>query len=205
MATAKQTSNPLALAVLVLLFERPMHPYEIGAMLRLRSIEKSVKLRYGSLYTVIEALQQERLIVPRETVREGRRPERTIYALTPSGIERMRTWVRELLGTPTKEYPQFEAGLTFLGVIPPDEAVTLLEARCVRLGEIAEGLRATVEAASGYVERLFLIEAEYHLALIETERQFVEDFIRRIKEDADYVKNWKSFHARPGPEGAPTS
>ena len=47
-------SNPLALAVLALLFERPMHPYEMGVILRQRHKEDSIKLRYGSLYTVID-------------------------------------------------------------------------------------------------------------------------------------------------------
>ncbi len=37
MAKSKGPSNPLALAVLVLLFERPMHPYEIAATLRIRN------------------------------------------------------------------------------------------------------------------------------------------------------------------------
>ena len=42
-------ANPLALAVLALLFERPMHPYEMAATLRQRHKEDSIKLRYGSL------------------------------------------------------------------------------------------------------------------------------------------------------------
>ena len=195
MATAKQSSNPLALAVLVLLFERPMHPYEMAATLKIRNKGKSIKLRYGSLYTVIEGLQAQGLITVRETVREGRRPERTVYELTPNGAERMRSWLRELLGTPVKEYPQFEAALSLLPAVPPDEAVALLEARVVRLGETAEELRATVEAVTKLVEPLFLVEIDYRLAIIEAERQFIEGFVRRVKEDAEYVRAWKGLHS----------
>jgi DNA-binding PadR family transcriptional regulator len=201
MAPQKQSSNPLALAVLVLLFERPMHPYEMAATLKMRHKEESIKLRYGSLYTVIEALEQQGLIRARETVKEGRRPERTIYELTPAGADRMRAWLRELLGTPAKEYPQFEAALSLLAAVPPDEAVALLEARTVRLGETGEELRAAFDAAAQIVERLYLVEVEYRLALIEAERQFVEDLVRRIKEDADYARTWKAFHARLAEEG----
>jgi DNA-binding PadR family transcriptional regulator len=193
----KQSSNPLALAVLVLLFERPMHPYEMAATLKIRNKEKSIKLRYGSLYTVIEALQEQGLIAVRETVREGRRPVRTIYELTAPGAERMRSWLRELLGTPVKEYPQFEAALSLLPAVPPDEAVALLETRLARLGETAEVLRATVEEVAKRVDRLLLVEIDYHLAIIEAERQFIEGFVQRIKEDADYVRAWKAFHAGP--------
>ena len=141
-------SSPLALAVLVLLFERPMHPYEIGATLKMRRMEKSIKFRYGSLYTVIEGLQKEGWIAARETVREGRRPERTIYEITSDGLTRMRSWLREMLGVPVKEYPQFEAALSFLPAIPPAEAVTLLEGRSRRLGAIAEEIRAVIEVVS---------------------------------------------------------
>jgi DNA-binding PadR family transcriptional regulator len=187
-------SNPLALAVLVLLFERPMHPYELGAMLKMRRMEKSIKFRYGSLYTVIEGLQKEGWIAARETVRDGRRPERTIYQITPDGLTRMRTWLRELLGIPVKEYPQFEAALSFLPAIPPDEAVTLLEGRSRRLGEIAEEIRVVIEVVTKTVEPIFLVENEYRLARIEAERQFIDSLLRRIADDEGYTRTWKDFH-----------
>jgi DNA-binding PadR family transcriptional regulator len=197
MAKSRQSSNPLALAVLVLLFERPMHPYEIAATLRMRNKGGSIKLRYGSLYTVIDSLAQVGLIQAKETVREGKRPERTIYALTPSGVKRMREWMRELLGTPVKEYPQFEAALSLLPAVPPEEALALLEARVRRLGEMSEELRAAVELAVKHVEALFLVENEYRLSLIDAERQFIEGLIQRIKTDTEYVRTWKAFHSDP--------
>jgi DNA-binding PadR family transcriptional regulator len=194
MAKSKQSSNPLALAVLVLLFERPMHPYEIAATLRIRNKGGSIKLRYGSLYTVIDGLQEEGLIEVKETVREGRRPERTIYTLTPAGLKRMHEWMHELLGTPVKEYPQFEAALSLLPAVPPDEAIGLLEARVGRLNVMYEELRAAIELAVKHVEALFLVENDYRLALLEAERQFIEGLIQRIKDDAEYVRTWKAFH-----------
>jgi DNA-binding PadR family transcriptional regulator len=197
MARSRQSSNPLALAVLVLLFERPMHPYEIAATLRMRNKGGSIKLRYGSLYTVIDALAQVGLIQAKETVREGKRPERTIYAITPSGVKRMREWMRELLGTPVKEYPQFEAALSLLPAVPPEEALALLEARVRRLGEMSEELRAAVELAVKHVEALFLVENDYRLSLIDAERQFIEGLIQRIKTDTEYVRTWKAFHSDP--------
>jgi DNA-binding PadR family transcriptional regulator len=201
MASIKPPSNPLALAVLVVLFERPMHPYEIAATLRMRHVEKSIKLRYGSLYTVIESLHQQGLIAVKGTVREGKRPERTVYELAPAGAERMRAWLRELIGTPVKEYPQFEAALALLGAVPPDEAVTLLEARAARLAEKAEELRATFDTVTRVVEPLFLVEMDYRLAMVEAERRFIEAFLRRVKEDESYVRTWKAFHAGPSGRG----
>jgi DNA-binding PadR family transcriptional regulator len=198
MAKSKRPSNPLALAVLVLLFERPMHPYEMAATLRIRNKGGSIKLRYGSLYTVIEGLEREGLIAVKETVREGRRPERTIYAIEPAGLERMRAWLRELLGTPMKEYPQFEAALSLMPAVPPAEAVALLEGRARRLGAMAEEIRAGIEIATKRVEPLLLVEWDYRLAMVEAERQFVEDLLVRIAEDEAYTRPWKGFHTDPG-------
>src|SRR5258707_7653142 len=108
--TRRKVNNPLALAVLASLFERPMHPYEMASTMRERGKDQSIKLNYGSLYTVVEALQQHGLIVAQETERAGRRPERTIYRLTDAGRMELIDWVSELLSTPAKEFTRFEAG-----------------------------------------------------------------------------------------------
>src|SRR5262245_29033687 len=129
----RQVSNPLALAALACLFERPMHPYEMATTLRERGKDQSIKLNYGSLYTVVEALQQNGLIVAQETEREGRRPERTVYRLTDAGRMELIDWVSELLSRPAKEYTRFEAGLSLAAVLPPEDIVALLTQRCTLL------------------------------------------------------------------------
>ncbi|MBO0794308.1 MAG: helix-turn-helix transcriptional regulator, partial [Ktedonobacteraceae bacterium] len=60
----RKISNLLALAVLSLLAERPMHPYEVSAVMRQRELSTVIKLNYGSLYSVFEALQREGWIAP---------------------------------------------------------------------------------------------------------------------------------------------
>ena len=81
----RSISNPLALAVLACLHERPMHPYEMASTMRERGKEQSIKLNYGSLYTVVDSLARSGLIEAMEATREGRRPERTVYRLTEAG------------------------------------------------------------------------------------------------------------------------
>jgi DNA-binding PadR family transcriptional regulator len=195
-------ANPLALAVLALLFERPMHPYEMAATLKQRHKEDSIKLRYGSLYTVIDLLVDRRFIAARETSRAGKRPERTTYELTAAGYDELRSWMQDLLRTPAKEYPQFTAGLSLLPVLPPDEAVALLRERALQLvaeaarieAQLTELVRHEVplppnEIPPALVGRkfppLFLVEAEYKVALIRTELTFVTELVRRITEE-----NW---------------
>ena len=196
MARLAHSSNPLALAVLALLFERPMHPYEMAATLRERHKEESIKLRYGSLYTVIELLVREGFILPKETLREGRRPERTVYTLTPVGEVEMRDWLADLIANPVKEYPRFEAALSLMPALGVERVTDLLEARLVRLDQEMARVRAGMGAAPSQVPRLFLIEGEYYLACLEAERRFVADLVDGIKnETLDGVKFWKQVHA----------
>jgi DNA-binding PadR family transcriptional regulator len=196
--TAKEISNPLALVVLVLLFERPMHPYEMVTTLRERHKEESIKLRLGSLYTIIQSMLRDKLITAKETIRDGPRPERTVYALTPAGRTHMRKWLREILSVPVKEYPQFEAGLSLLPALPPEEVIALLEERSGRLGEKIKQLRSCLDHLLGQgLPPLFLVEAEFEYALLKTERDFVNKLARRIVDDGwAALKQWKEVHAR---------
>jgi DNA-binding PadR family transcriptional regulator len=170
----RAVSNPLALAVLACLFERPMHPYEMATTMRERGKEHSIKLNYGSLYTVVDNLAKHGLIEAMAPSREGRRPERTVYRLTDAGRIELEDWMSELLAEPVKEYPQFEAALSLLPVLHPDKVAELLRTR-IRLleKEIGEVQVLIDYAAKAGLPRLLLIEGEYHLALREAELTWV--------------------------------
>jgi DNA-binding PadR family transcriptional regulator len=204
-ASKRKVSNPLALAVMALLYERPMHPYEMVTLMRERGKHESVRLRYSSLYSVVGALEREGLIVARETVREGRRPERTVYGITGAGREEFLTWLRELLREPVKEYTQFAAGLSFLPGLPPEEAVALLEERVQRLEEEAGEMRSRLDTAAEQFElpRLFLVESEHELMLREAELQWVRGIVGEIEAgELGGLSEWRSFHSELGPMGA---
>lgn len=198
MASKRKVSNPLALAVMALLYERSMHPYEMVNTMRERGKHESVRLRYSSLYSVVEALVREGWISPRETRREGRRPERTVYEITATGSEEFLDRLRELLREPAKEYTQFTAGLSFLAAIPPDEAVKLLEERVrllkVEVGDMRSHLDSVVEQG---LPRLFIVEAEHELILREAELEWVRELVREIAEGTlGGMDRWEDFHVR---------
>jgi len=198
MASKRKVSNPLALAVMALLFERSMHPYEMVSLMRERGKHESVRLRYSSLYSVVEALVREGLISPRETFREGRRPERTNYALTEAGRVEFFDWLRELIGEPMKEYTQFAAGLSFLPALHPDEAVALLEVRVRLLEKEIEEMRSRLDSAMEQgVARLFLIEGEHELVLREAELEWVLGLVNEIETGTlGGMATWEGFHTQ---------
>jgi len=197
MNTPRKLTNPLALAVLVLLFEKPMHPYEMAATLKQRGKEQSIKLRYGSLYTVIGQLDREGFIAAAGTDREGGRPERTTYRLTDAGEAEMNSWLRSLVSQPVKEYPQFEAALSLLPALPPNDVQVLLAERLGRLEEQERQIQAEIAGAAAInLPALFLIESEYALALLRAERAYVKSLIRGIETaELGGIQQWRHWHA----------
>ena len=192
----RKVSNPLALVVLGLLGERPMHPYEMATTLRSRAKEDSIKLNYGSLYSVVESLVRHGLIEVSEVLRDGRRPERTVYAITGPGRLEFVDWLSELISVPVKEYPQFEAALALMGGLAPPEALSLLRLRVHRLSAEVSGAEAalarTLEAG---LPRMFVIELEYRLGQQRAELAFVEALVAEIADARiDGYELWAQAH-----------
>jgi DNA-binding PadR family transcriptional regulator len=194
--SSRNRANPLALAILVCLQERPMHPYEVAQTLRSRAKHESIRLNFGSLYSVVDGLAGRGLIEPQETVREGKRPERTVYAITQLGIRELTDWLSDLVATPSKEYLQFEAALSLLPGLPPDDVLDLLRQRAnalelkLRQSEATHGL-----ARDQGLPRLFMLESEYGDALLRAELDFVHGLINDLENDKlDGLDEWRGWY-----------
>jgi len=178
---ARSRSNPLALAVLSCLFEEPMHPYQVSTTLKQRHKDDSIRLNYGSLYSVVGSLRGQGLIVEHGTSKEGNRPERTVYAITPAGETELFDWLRELLRVPVNDYPALEAGLALMPVLPPDVVADVLRERLDKLDAlIDEQAEMLAGVAKLGLPQLLSIESEYALAVLRAERQFVAQLITSI-------------------------
>jgi DNA-binding PadR family transcriptional regulator len=172
--------TPLQLAVLRLLAEEQMHPYEMQQRIRERAIDQVVKVAHGSLYHAVGRLAGQGLIEPVETSREGRRPERTVYAITEAGRDEARSRLREFTMRPTQEFPCFGVALAFVSMLPPDEAAALLDRRTVDLEAKLAAHDTVVESLTkrGH-PRIHLIEVDYLNSRLRSEL----DFVRALSED----------------------
>ena len=182
MATKKRPSNLLALAVLSLLKEHPMHPYEMSVLMRQRGHDANIKSSRGSIYTVVEALERDGLVEAREPSREGRRPERTVYSITPAGSELFDDWLRDLLANPNKEYPQFTAALMLVAHIGKDEIIEILQDRMDQIADRLHADRNARNQLSGLLPRIFVIEGEYDEAMRAAEIDWLRKTIAEIKD-----------------------
>lgn len=189
MASKRKVGNLLGLAVLGYLVQRPMHPYELGRLLREHGEDRSIKFTHGSLYMVFGQLAKAGFIIEHEISREGQRPERTVYALTDAGRAELRDWMRDLVAEPRHEYPQFVAALSMIAALHPDEVAVLLRDRLAALDGRLDEARALVAGADAHP--LFLVEEEYRIALLDAEVAFVRHFLMRIQ---DWRPLWAAFH-----------
>jgi DNA-binding PadR family transcriptional regulator len=181
----ERPDNPLALAMMAILAEGPMHPYEVASTLRVRHGEDSIKIRFGSLYSVIAQLVERSWIVAHETAQHGNRPEHTKYRLTARGREELGLWLRQLLAEPVKEYPKFEAGLCLMAALPPDETATALDERIAALDQAIAKLGADLDGvlAKG-LDPLFIAEANYRLTMLTAERDYCQRLAPALSERA---------------------
>jgi DNA-binding PadR family transcriptional regulator len=177
--------TPVALSVLNLLNERAMHPYEMRSLMRERRHDRAFRIRESSVYDTVARLAERGFIEPVEVNREGRRPERTVYAITEAGRDELLVWLWELASEPSAEYPAFAAPLMFIYALGKDRAIAALQQRAARLeAEISSSdtFRRAVLADWPELPRIFGIEDEYAQAMRQAELAWVRTTVADLRD-----------------------
>jgi DNA-binding PadR family transcriptional regulator len=178
MTPPERPRSPLWMVVLSLACEEPMHPYRMQTLIKERGKDQIANVaQRNSVYQAIDALERAGLIVVRETSREERRPERTIYGATELGRRTLRSWLRAVLSTPAREFPDFPAALSLIAGLEPAEVVDLIEARIPLL----EARRAELEKPVPGLPRLFLLESEYLATVVRAEIKWLKGVVADLR------------------------
>lgn len=159
-----------------------MHPYQMQRLLHLRHKDEILALKRGSLYHAIRRLAENGLIEVEKTDREGKRPERTTYRITPVGITAFLDALRKIVATPRRESSECMAALSFMIHLDPGEACELLEERDRNLRAEITQIVAVLSDAAAHVARINLIESEYRLAMLKAERSWVRVLQTEIRD-----------------------
>ena len=166
MTVPSRPRSPLWMVVLSMVHEEPMHPYRMQALIKERGKDQIANVaQRNSVYQTIAALRRAGLIAIRETSRQERRPERTVYEVTEEGRRTLGAWLRTVLSTPAREFPDFPAALSLVAGMEPREIAALLEKR---IGALEIRL-AELETPYPGLPRVFLLEAEYMAAVVRAE------------------------------------
>lgn len=175
--------TPMGVMILALLSEGDMHPYEMARLLRLRRDDRLLKITNGTLYRSVLHLLEQGYIAEVGVDREGNRPERTTYTLTPVGSEAVVAWVRREL--PAIERPtQFSVALAEAHNLDREEVIDLLRIRAITLDDELQSHSTGIEGALAKgVPRQFLLEIERQQALIDAELRWMRSLITRLEAD----------------------
>ncbi|MFI0420226.1 PadR family transcriptional regulator [Spongiactinospora sp. 9N601] len=181
MAGRKAGPDLVGLTVLALLSVKPSHPYELHRFI-IDTHKDFVRGLPRSLYHAVDRLAEGELIVPVETIREGRRPERTVYRITSEGQAELSTRLRRLLEQPHDDMRTLTAAVSLMGALHPEDAEHALRTRTGALEGAVAGLDAHLAAqeASG-LPRILLLELECERALRAAELAWVHDVLTRIR------------------------
>jgi DNA-binding PadR family transcriptional regulator len=172
---AEPHRSTLAMVLLALLMEAPMHPYRMQQTIKERGQDQLVNVaQRNSVYQALDRLVRDGLARPAGTTRDPGRPERTVYQITDEGAATMRRWLVAMLPTPAREFPEFPAALAFLAILEPAEVGKLLTARS---REVEQRLATVIGQAPPGLPRLFLIEDEYRAAMLRAELAWLATII----------------------------
>jgi DNA-binding PadR family transcriptional regulator len=193
--------SPLALAILGLLAYEPLHPYGMQQLIKHWGKDEVVNVgQRATLYKTIGRLREAGLVAVRGTARDQQYPERTVYELTDAGRQASLEWLRDMLATPRREFPEFPAALAFLPLIDPAETLALLlKRRELVTKELAHFEAQIAETAD--LPRVSSLEIEYLHAVTTAELRWTDALIHDLH--AGHV-TWSDAEMRAAAAAHPT-
>jgi DNA-binding PadR family transcriptional regulator len=179
---SRATNDVIALTVLNLVHEEPMHPYQIQRVIRERHKEWAMG-KTRSLYHSVDRLLADGLIEPAEVSRDGKRPERTVYRLTEEGEEERHAWLIDVLEQPAPEHPLFLVALSFLPYVSAADALEALRIRAVALEGHLAGVEVWQRALRDDLRlpRPVTVEIEFFIAMHRAELAWVRSIAAEIE------------------------
>jgi DNA-binding PadR family transcriptional regulator len=185
----------LALAVLSMLVEEPTHAYRMQQLIKERHKDDVVNVsQRNSVYQTIQRLVRDGLAEVVSTERADNRPERTTYRITDRGRTTLHDWLTAMLSTPTREYPEFPAALSFLPNLAPADALAALNTRIGHLEQRLSALDAEIAQVVASLPELFAIESEYQRRILQAELDYVRGLTAQLR---DGRITWPFADGRP--------
>ncbi|MDT7578864.1 MAG: hypothetical protein QOK35_124 [Pseudonocardiales bacterium] len=174
----------LELAILGLLFEAPVHGYELRKQLSMRLGGLRV-ISYGSLYPALRRLTRAGLIAE-ETgpAAEGTwsRRGRRVYRITADGKERFAELIADS-GPHAFDDDGFGVHLAFFSRTPAEIRMRILEGRRRAVEERRDGLRAVLARAGEQIDRYTRELHQLGLDTSEREVRWLNELIRSEQRD----------------------
>jgi DNA-binding PadR family transcriptional regulator len=167
-------------ALLGLLCEEAMHPWQIEKVVRHRDMRHWTELSQATIYSQLRSLRRAKLVECRQEVGGGRL--RKVYSVTRGGRAALKTKVRELLTEPEPMKWRVDLGTYNLDLLPRRAARACLRVYRARL---IEGI-ACYRGLAKYMEGCGCSKARCAVAwrpiyLFQGEIRWVDAFIAQLR------------------------
>lgn len=162
------------LLLLGLLRSHEMHGYHLYEIID-RHLGTSVPLKKPTAYRLLSRMSEDGWITYREE-RDGNRPPRRVYTITPEGEHAFQQLLRENLADYRPADFHSDISLAFLDLLPVEESFALL----LRRRSMVDGLMQamlTVDSHHGS----FQLVIEHRRRHLSTELEWLDELMDRIK------------------------
>lgn len=170
-------------ALLGLLSEEPMHPWQIEKEVRERDMRFWTDLSQSTIYKQLRSLQDQSLVEVREEVADGRL--RKVYSLTDAGWQALRDRICELLSKPEHVKWRFDLATYNVDQLPKAQALECLAGYRAGLERDIKGYRdleGYLIGAGCPTHRLAL--ARRPIKILEGELGWLDEYVAELAADA---------------------
>ena len=178
--------SKISTLILGVLYEKERNPYEITKMLKELKLRKWFNVADSTVYATINNLRKQKLIVGTST-KEGRFPEKTVYAITAEGEFELNNTISAYLEKNDPDGSKFDIAILLLHHLSRDEVLQKLKIKLENLesstyeikNQILNLERDRTVAFTG------LLMLKHRLYMAETEIRTIKEIIREfnIKEN----------------------
>ncbi|MGK5737874.1 PadR family transcriptional regulator [Micromonospora sp. URMC 103] len=177
----RATDNPLVLPLLGLLLERPRHQYALLADLRDRY--RHLRVRTGSVYTLVRSLQDAGWIEPASGDSGSDASAPVAFRLTPAGTaEVRRRVVADIEDTDPANAARFVTALAYVGILDRPHAVAALTTRVEALRQRADELEQAIATAG--LPEVFMVEVAFFASQTRHDLAWIERFVAQVRDPA---------------------
>lgn len=167
------------LLLLGLLSTQSQHGYQMNEFIE-HNLGRVTLMKKATAYALLTRMEDAGL-VEAEDAREGNRPTRRVYSITPDGTALMRDMLVAVLQEPSESLPPGDIAVMYIAALDTDTAISALEQRVATMDEQV----AELESAPRHPNVVGVdLAIERRLTLMRADRDWFRGVIERLRSGA---------------------
>jgi len=173
----------MEVALLGLLAEREMYPYEMEKEIAEHDMQYWTEISLASVYKVLAKLEKKQLVDVKITVSEGNKVKK-IYSITLEGLQEFKTRIRKICSEIEHSIDQIDLGLANLRHLEKKEVNELFTRYIESIDTLISGYRDLEK----YITENECVLGKLHLSrrrqiLLAAEKKWAQQFLREYNDE----------------------